>query len=327
MRVGKTDLDVSRLTLGTWAFAGGAVWGEQDAKSSIATVHAALDKGLTTFDSAPGYGDGEAERVLGLALERRRAEAVIATKIPQEQLAYGDVLASCEASLKRLRTDYIDLLQVHWANREIPMEESVRAFRKLKEQGKVRYIGVCNFGPQDMRDWLAAGGEMVSNQLPYSLLSRAIEFEIIPQSRGHGVSILPYTPLMQGLLAGKFASADDVPEGRARFRHFSGTRRSARHGEAGCEAETFAAIGEIGRLAKELGLPMEHLALAWLLHQDTVASVIVGARNADQLLENLRATNVELSPETLVALNKATEDVKQHLGRNPDLWENPGRYR
>ncbi len=327
MRVGKTDIEVSRLTLGTWAFAGGKIWGDQDLKTSITTVHAALDNGLTTFDSAPGYGAGEAERVLGLALEGRRAEAVIATKVAPEQLGYQDLLESCEASLKRLRTDYIDLLQVHWPSHAIAMEESIRAFRKLKEQGKVRYIGVCNFGPRDMRDWLAQGGEMVSNQLPYSLLSRAIEYEIIPDSRERGISILPYSPLMQGLLAGKFATADDVPEGRARSRHFSGTRRSARHGEAGCEEETFAAIEEIGVLAEQVGLPMERLALAWLLHQDSVASVIVGARNIDQLMENLPAKDVALSTEILQALNGATGRLKQLLGPNPDLWESPGRFR
>jgi aryl-alcohol dehydrogenase-like predicted oxidoreductase len=327
MKLGTTDLEVSPLTLGTWAFAGGALWGEQALEQSIAAVHAALDNGITVFDTAPGYGDGESERVLGRALDQRRGEAIIATKVSPTKLAYADTLASVEASLKRLRTDHVDLLQVHWANHEVPFAETISAFNKLKEQGKVRHVGVCNFGPRDMVEWIAAGGELVSNQLPYSLLTRSIEFEIVPECERAVVSILPYSPLMQGMLTGKYRTADEVPEGRARSRHFSKNRPGVRHGESGCEAATFEVLERIRVVSDDLGVPMEQVALAWLLSKRPVASVIVGARDAQQVEKNIRSTRLVLPPEVLLELDEATVEVKQHLGANPDLWEGNGRYR
>lgn len=323
----KHGLEFSRLTLGTWAFAGGKMWGEQDEQRSIRTVHAALDAGITVFDSAPGYGAGESERVLGKALEGRRDEAVIATKVSRSELAAADLVASCDASLERLRTDVIDLLQIHWANHEVPFEETAGALMKLKEQGKVRHIGVCNFGPKDFKAWLETGAEMVSNQLPYSLLTRGIEFEIVPLCVEANVAILPYSPLMQGLLTGKFKTPDEVPDPRSRSRHFRHDRPMARHGEPGCEQETFAAIRAIGEVARREGCTMEALALGWLLRKPQVASVIVGARDEEQVVKNLEAAGTRLSDEVIEELDGLTDTVKHLLGGNPDIWETPSRFR
>jgi aryl-alcohol dehydrogenase-like predicted oxidoreductase len=320
-------LEFSRLTLGTWAFAGGKMWGEQDDQESIRAVHAALDAGITVFDSAPGYGAGESERVLGKALEGRRGEALIATKVSRSELAATDLVASCEASLERLRTDVIDLLQIHWPNHEIPFAETAGALMKLKEQGKVRHIGVCNFGPLDFQAWLETGADIVSNQLPYSLLTRGIEFDIVPLCEKADVAILPYSPLMQGLLTGKFKTPDEVPDPRSRSRHFRHDRPMARHGEPGCEEETFATIRAIGELAKREGCTMEALALGWLLRKPQVASVIVGARNEEQVLKNLKASQTSLSADVVAELDRLTDEVKQLLGSNPDMWENPSRFR
>jgi aryl-alcohol dehydrogenase-like predicted oxidoreductase len=289
-------------------------------------VHAALERGINCFDSAPGYGDGEAERILGLALEGKRDQAVILTKVSTGEQSRADLIASCDASLRRLKTDYLDLLQVHWPSPDVPFEETIATFAGLKEQGKVRFTGVCNFSDLDMRRWLAAGGEMISNQLPYSLLTRAIEFDILPECEEHGVVSLAYSSLMQGLLTGKFRTADEVPEGRARSRHFRNDRPVARHGEAGCEEQTFAAIERVREISKEVGEPMEAVSLAWVLAQPTVASAIVGARSVEQMEANVRGMQINLSGEVVQSLNAATDEVKQILGSNPDIWESPGRY-
>ena len=165
----------------------------------------------------------------------------------------------------------------------------------------------------------------ISNQLAYNLLFRAIEFEIAPLCRENQIGITPYSSLAQGLLTGKFASADDVPEGRARTRHFSCDRPQARHGEPGAEVETFEAIARIRRISDDAGIPMNRLALAWLLAQPGVTSVIAGARNADQARANALAADMQLSDDTLAALTASTDPLKHKLGPNPDMWSREPR--
>lgn len=325
MKLGKTDLEVSPLTLGTWVFAGDQLWGKQDKLESIRTIHAALERGINFFDSAPAYGDGKAEKRLGQALDGRRDSAVIGTKISHQHQKADDLIKSCERSLKLLRTDYIDLLQIHWPVADVPTEETIWALETLKRQGKVRYTGLCNFGVQQLEDWQRHGGEVVSNQVSYSLLWRGIEYEIVPKCEEAGIAVLSYSPLMQGLLTGKFHTADEVPEGRARSRHFRGDRPLARHGESGCELETFSAIERVREISRHMGLPMSAVALAWLVQHPFVGSVIFGARSVKQLEQNLFALEVELPQETVNELNAATNEVKAILGLNPDMWESPGR--
>ena len=320
-------MEIPRLTLGTWVFAGDALWGPQDLAESISTIHASIEHGLNLFDSAPGYGNGKSEEVLGLALEDRRDQALIATKVSRENVTREGIRTSCEESLKRLRTDYIDLLQIHWPNYEVPFEEVIEPFSKLKEEGKIRAIGVCNFGKPDVEEWFALGGEMVSNQLPYSILTRSIEFEIVPACARHGVAVLPYSPLMQGLLTGKFKNADEVPEGRARSRHFRADRPVARHGEPGCEELTFATIDRLRNIAAREGIPMGQLSLAWLLAQETVGSTIVGARSTEQLEDNIASLDHILSKGLIEEMSAATDEVKEYLGTNPDIWQVPSRIR
>ena len=276
-KLGKTDITVSAVAMGCWALAGDALWGPQDDSDSIAAVHAALDLGVNLFDTAEGYGDGYSEMVLGKALAGRRREAVIATKVSPTHLSRDGIQKACERSLRRLNTDYIDLYQIHWASREVPIAETFAALEGLRSQGKVRAIGVCNFGVRDLSDFLAVG-RCETNQLPYSLLWRGIEFEIRQKCQDNEVGILCYSPLAQGLLTGKFASADDVPEGRARTRYFSKDRPLARHGEDGFEEDTFAAIDQIRRICARIDVPMAEVALAWLLHQPGVTSVRAGAK-------------------------------------------------
>ncbi len=326
-QLGKTDINVSILALGCWAFAGGGTWGEQDDNASIKTVHAALDLGITFFDTAPAYGNGKSEEVLGKALKGRRTQAIIADKISRADLSKDALIASCENSLKLLQTDHIDLLQIHWPHPDIPVEETVSALYKLKQDGKVRTIGVCNHGLLDMDDYLNAEGEMLTNQLPYSLLWRGIEFEILPKCQEKNIGILPYSPLMQGLLTGKYRSPDEVPEGRARTRHFSKERRGSRHEEEGCEELTFTTIAKIRELCQEINQSMAQVALAWLYHQSLVISVLAGARNPEQVQTNAASVSENLNDEIIQHLTEETDELKRVLGPNPDMWAKESRFR
>lgn len=324
-KLGKTDIEVSAVAMGCWVLAGGPTWGPQAESDSIAAIRAALDVGVTLFDTAEGYGDGESERVLGRALAGRRHEAVIATKVSRSNLSGDEVQRACERSLRCLQTDYIDLYQIHWPSRIVPLEETMAALGRLREQGKVRAIGVCNFGVEDLDDLFRVGWAE-ADQLPYSLLWRTIEREIQPRCVEKGMGILCYSPLVHGLLTGKFSSPDEVPEGRARIRLFSGDRPQTRHGEAGCEAEAFAAIEAIRRIGKEIGEPMASVAAAWVLYQPGVTSVIAGARRPDQIEQTARAADLALSPEIVDRLTEATSEVKRAVGSNPDMWQSESRF-
>ena len=323
-----TELRVSVIAMGSWALAGDMAWGDQSERDSLAAARAAVDAGINFFDTAPGYGDGLSERRLGQGLEGVRDQVVIATKIGPESMRAEAVAASVERSLRNLRTDYIDLLQIHWPSREVPLAETWGALEALRAQGKVRHLGVSNFGVLDLVDVLALG-HPVTNQVPYSLLARAIEYEIAPACKRAGVGLLCYSPLLWGLLAGTYQSADEVPDGRARSRHFSPARKLIRHREPGCEQETFEAIASLRAEAGRLGVAMSDVAVAWLLHQPNVTSVLTGIRRPEQAGANARGAALQLDADTLSRLAGATEPVKRALGKNPDLWQSgdSSRYR
>ena len=327
-QLGNSTLKVSPIGVGFWGIVGGDYWGPQEESDTIDTVHSALDAGINFIDTAEGYGDGYSEEMLGRALKGRRDEAIIATKVSQSNLAPAEIRAACESSLKRLQTDYIDLYQVHWPSRDIPFEDTMAALLDLQNAGKIRVIGVSNFGKLDMPDMLQCG-RYEANQLPYSLLWRAIEYDIQPQCVEHNIGILPYSPLNQALLTGRYDKADDMPYARTRSRHFRGDRRDSRHGTAGCEAETFAAIAAIRDICEDISQSMVHVSLAWLLHKPAVASVLAGARNPQQIESNLMAADLSLSAETMQRLDGATADLKAIFGPDPDMWMSgeDSRYR
>lgn len=325
-QIGQTDLFVSPIAMGCWTIAGDAVWGRQDEADSIATIHAALDSGINFFDTAEVYGDGYSEQVLGAALAGLRHEVVIATKFNPSYRSAAEIQRACENSLRRLKTDFIDLYQLHWPNRNLPVTAILETMAALMQQGKIRAAGVCNFGVEDMHDLLSAG-RCETNQLPYSLLWRAIEFEIKEQCLENNVGILAYSPLVQGLLTGRFSSADEVPEERARTRHFSKNRPQTRHNEPGQEAETFKTIDRIRHICLDIHEPMARAAIAWVLQQSGIVSVLVGARRPEQILENVAAAELELPPEVIQQLDEATAGLKKKLGANPDLWQSESRFR
>lgn len=318
-KLGNSSLEVSVVTLGCMTFTGDSNWGPQDEKDSVETVRAAYDAGITFYDTAEGYADGMTEALLGKALGADRKRVMIASKVSASNLTKEKLLASCEASLKRLGTDYLDLYQIHWPSREIPIEETMDALLRLKEQGKIREIGVSNYGVLDL-DTVLTYNVVVSNQLAYNMLFRGIEYSVLPKCMENGIGVLTYSSLAQGLLSGKYKTANDFPVGRARTKIFSKNREGARHGLDGCEELAFAAIDKIRSICADIGEDMADVALAWSLAQPGITSVIAGGRTAAQALQNAKGADITLAPDVLSALNKATEAVKAHLGDDADPW-------
>jgi len=324
--IGQTDINVSAVCMGCWAIADPGAWGPQDEQDAIDAIEASLDAGVTFFDTAEGYGAGASEELLGRVLKPHRHRIVIATKAGSRHMAADDILEACDDSLRRLQTDHIDLYQLHWPSRNVSFEETAGALDTLVTQGKVRAVGVSNFGPLDLAAFLGTR-RAEADQVAYSLLFRSPEYELLPVCAENRVSVLCYSSLAAGLLTGKFARADDVPAGRARTRHFSGDRARARHGEDGAEELTFAALAQVRELAAERGLPMAHVALAWLLRQEAVTSVIAGARNAAQARQNAAAAEIELPGDLVARLAEVTDPLKQKLGRSLDPWQSESRAR
>jgi aryl-alcohol dehydrogenase-like predicted oxidoreductase len=325
-KFGSTDIDISTIVMGCWAIGGGYTWGEQDERDSIDTIRAAIDAGINMFDTAEFYNDGISEEVLGKGLSGRRNEVLIATKAWPDNLTADKLIRACERSMKRLRTDYIDLYQIHWPNWNVPLEESLGAMEKLKQDGKIRFIGVSNFGVRDLTEAVGCA-EIVTDQLVYSLLFRAIEYEILEKCRKAQLGVLAYSPLAQGLLTGKFKEPDEVDDERARVRWFSKNRSGTVHDSEGCEKEAFEAVEKIQAICDDIGEPMANVALAWVLQQPGVTAVLAGARKPDQIINNALAVDLELTREVLNSLSDATEEVKKKIGPNADPWRTASRIR
>ena len=335
-RCGTTGLSLPVLGIGCWAFGGGEYWGAQDQHDVDAVVSVALEHGANFFDSAEGYNEGRSEEALGVALKGRREKALIGTKVAPSNAQPAVLRQHCEASLRRLQCEQIDLYMVHWPISDYSVEDAFATLEDLRKEGKIGAIGVSNFGVQQLGEVLACGVKLSANQLCYNLLSRAIEVEVGPFCHAHELGILAYMPLLQGLLTGKYASADEMPPSRTRTRHFRGDRPSSRHGEAGAEAETFAAIAGIRTVADELGVPLSQLALAWILNQTwpatsqpAITCVLAGIRSVAQFNDNLPGLQLQLSPETVQRLNHLTTPLLEKVGSSPDYYESSqsGRIR
>ena len=326
-KIPKTDIEVSVVCMGCWALAGGRLWGAQDEADALAAIRTSLDLGVNFFDTAEGYGSGGSEEMLAKGLGDRRSEVVIATKVsPNHLTSEADLREACERSLKHLHTDVIDLYQVHWPNWNVPIAETLATMEKLKDEGRIRCYGVSNFGPRDLAEATAHGSVSV-DQVAYNLLWRGVEFELQEICDREQVGILCYSPMMQGLLTGKFATAEDVPDERARCRLFSSERETSRHGGPGHEAELFEVIAEVRRVADEAGVPMGHASLAWLIAQPAVTAAIAGSRNAEQAKRNAAAGDAPLAQQVAEALSDATLKLKKAVGPRLDLWQTEGRIR
>jgi aryl-alcohol dehydrogenase-like predicted oxidoreductase len=282
-RITGTDVTVSRVALGTWAI-GGWMWGGSDERQAIATIDAALACGITLIDTAPAYGFGRSEEIVGkaLAASGRRAEAVIATKVGLEwrdgkvcrNASRRRILQEIEDSLRRLRTDTIDLYQVHWPDPLVEIEETAATMRQLHEEGRIRAIGVSNFSVPQMERFRAVA-PLHAVQPPYNLFERGIDADILPYCRAHGIALLGYGPLCRGLLTGRITAAtrfdgDDLRNTDPKFRpprlpHY------------------LAAVAELDRLARRrYGKRVLPLAVRWMLDRG-ITTALWGARRPEQL--------------------------------------------
>lgn len=317
--MGESRIPISSITLGCMTFTGDSNWGPQDRQDSIETIRTALDVGVCSFDTAESYAQGLTEEILGEALGSDRTKVSIFSKVAAKNLRPDDLIAACEGTLRRIGTDYIDLYQIHWPNPSIPIEETMGALLRLKEQGKIREIGVSNFGKVDM-DVVLPYQAVVSNQLAYNLFFRGIEYSILPKCRENGISVMTYSSLAQGLLTGKYRSGNEFPVGRARTKIFACTREGSKHGGSGCEELVFKALYRLDELCKDAGHPMADVALAWNIAQEGIASVIAGARTKEQVLVNSHAAELELSEAFLREITELTEPIKAFFGDDADPW-------
>lgn len=342
-RCGKSDLFLPELGIGCWSFGGGKYWGEQTQGDVDNIVSSALDLGCNYFDTAEVYNDGDSEKSLGSALKGRRDKALIGSKVSPHNTAPETLRTHCEASLKRLGTDYIDLYMVHWpihphSLRHFSEDEKVIStppsvhdafltLEELQKEGKIRYLGVSNYGVGQLTELLNIDSNIVSNELCYNLLSRMIEMEILPFCRNNGLGVIGYMPLMQGLLTGKYTTLDDIPFQRTRSRHFNGRREGSRHGEEGQEKLLLQTLSQFDKISNESGIPIHQLALSWSIANSDMTCTVNGVRSVKQLEDNVQAVGLNLKKEIVLALNEAGEQLKTALGSSPDLYESKQKSR
>ena len=328
VNLGKTQIKVSELSLGCWQFAGGIYWGEQDDRDSIGTIDAAIDLGINFLDTAEAYEDGYSERLVGKALKGKRDKVVLATKTGGMNFYADNLVKACEDSLQKLQTDYIDLYYLHWPNNKVPFSEPMEGLYRLKKQGKIRAGGISNFGLKqlamledtDMMDLLEV------HQLPYNLFWRSIEYGIQQRSIELGLDIVCYSTLAQGLLAGRYESAAEVPDNLKVVRFYSDPE-GVRHGGKGCEEEVFAALRELRPLCEEAGLTMPQASLAWLYRQKGVTTLLTGPRNIGELKQNVECIGIKISDEMADKMTALSEKVKVKIGGNTDMWMNGEKIR
>ncbi len=315
--LGNSGLKISEITYGNWLTHGSQV--ENDTATQC--VRAALDAGITTFDTADVYANTKAETVLGDALVGTRRESVeIFTKVfgptgpkgPNDAgLSRKHILESINASLKRLKTDYVDLYQAHRFDHETPLEETMQAFADAVRQGKVLYVGVSEWTADQLRAGheLATqlGVQLISNQPQYSMLWRVIEAEVVPTSTELGISQVVWSPIAQGVLTGKYKPGQPLPEGSRATDDKGGANMIKRF----MRDDVLEKVQQLQPVADEVGLSMAQLAIAWVLQNPNVATAIIGASRPDQVHENVKASGVEIPAEALSRIDEVLGDLPE----------------
>jgi aryl-alcohol dehydrogenase-like predicted oxidoreductase len=313
--LGTSGLKVSEIIYGNWLTHGSQV--END--TATACVNAALDAGVTTFDTADTYANGAAETVLGKALKGQRRESLeILTKVywptgpagPNDSgLSRKHIMESIHGSLRRLQTDYVDLYQAHRYDLETPLEETMQAFADLVRQGKVIYVGVSEWTANQIRAGQALaqdlGIHLVSNQPQYSMLWRVIEGEVIPTSRELGISQIVFSPIAQGVLTGKYLPGAEPPAGSRATDEKGGADMIKRF----LNDPVLEAVQQLQPIADDLSIPMANLAIAWVLANDNVAGAIVGASRPEQITSNAKASGISLNDEVLKKVEEVLGDL------------------
>lgn len=309
--LGRTGVQVSELCLGTMMFGG-----KTDEAGSIPIIDKAIDSGINFVDTANVYSRGRSEEVVGKALKGggKREKIVLATKVhgqmdPDDPNGRGvsrrHIIAQCEASLKRLQTDYIDLYQLHRPMSSIPIDESLRALDDLVRSGKVRYIGTSNFAAWQLVESLWVSREFgldrfVCTQPPYNLMDRRVEREIVPMAVTYGLGIIPWSPLAGGFLTGKYQRGEERPKG-ARHEQRTPDTTSALFSD-----RAFDVIETLGKIAKEKSCTTSRLALAWCKEQPGITAPIIGPRTMDHLLDNLGALEVSITAEDRTRIDEVS---------------------
>ncbi len=307
--LGNSGLKISEITYGNWLTHGSQV--ENDVATQC--VHAALDAGITTFDTADVYANTKAEQVLGDALKGQRRESLeIFTKVywptgpggPNDSgLSRKHVMESVNASLTRLGTDYVDLYQAHRFDTETPLEETMQAFADIVRQGKALYIGVSEWTADQIRAGHALakdlGFQLISSQPQYSMLWRVIEDEVVPTSQELGLSQIVWSPMAQGVLSGKYVPGQPLPEGSRATDEKGGARMIQRF----MTDDVLGRVQQLKPVADELDLSMAQLAIAWVLQNDNVAAALVGASRPEQVAENVKASGVTIPAELMARID------------------------
>lgn len=288
-------LKVSNITFGCWELGGGQ-WEKASDEVNLAVLAEALALGINSFDTAEGYGNGHSEEILGQALAGKRDQAIVATKVSPDHLAADDVRAAVERSLKRLGTDYLDIYYVHWPNAAIPLAETMRALRLLKDEGSIRAIGVSNFSLPQLKEAMAVVPVDVI-QPEYSLLCRDIEEDVVPYCREHRIGILSYSSVAKGILTGAY----HFGHGTVAASDFRANRRLflSEHLEA---AEPL--VENIRTIARNHDVSMAQVAIAWLLAQPQMSSAIVGTQSVEHLRDNVRAVALRLTKDEIQSLDR-----------------------
>lgn len=320
-----TELDLSVITFGAWA-AGGWMWGGTERKGAVEAIRASYDLGVNAIDTAPVYGQGTSEEIVGEAIKGiPRDKVYLLTKYGMRwDLAKGtlashskdnsgkdidiykyagkeSVIKECEDSLRRLRTDYIDLYQIHWPDVTTPIQETMEAVAQLIEQGKVRYAGVCNYDVDQLME-ASKYVDIISNQVPYSMVKRGIEKEVVPYCLDQQKSILAYSPMERGLLTGKMKPGHVFSEGDHRAGLYFFSEENLRR--------TNAFLETIKPVADEKGISMGQLVLLWTLEQPGITIALVGARNAEQAIQNAKAADARLSTEEITFISTELDKLE-----------------
>ncbi|MGV3508346.1 MAG: aldo/keto reductase [Sphingobacteriaceae bacterium] len=323
-KIGESDLELSVITFGAWA-AGGWMWGGTEQNDSVNAIRAAYDAGVTSIDTAPVYGQGLSEQLVGEAIKGLSRDKVqILTKYGlQWETKQGEfyfksknnegkeidiykyagrdgIIKECETSLKLLGTDYIDLYQIHWADPTTPIDETMEAVQLLIQQGKVRYAGVCNYTADQMAE-AEKTVSLVSNQVPYSMVKREIEEELVPYCIANKKSILAYSPMERGLLTGKIKPGHQFSEGdhRAGVKYFSP--------ENIVNVNLF--LDKIKHIADDKGITLGQLVLRWTIDKPGITIALAGARTAEQAVQNAKASEVKISEEEMRYINAQLDEL------------------
>ncbi|OQB20801.1 MAG: General stress protein 69 [Firmicutes bacterium ADurb.Bin182] len=326
IRLNASEIEVSRIAIGTWSFGGddASYWGKQEQADVDALVFHALDTGVNFFDTAMSYNDGKSEKSLGMALKGCRERAVICNKIPLqsfEELKTGE--QRILHSLKRLQTDYIDVMMMHWPSKNLDlMAANLDLLKRMQTKGYIRAIGVSNFGPGALEFTEKEGVTPALNEIAYNLMTRGAEYETLPYCKAHKIPAAAYMPLMQGILTGKYTSIADIPPARRRTTHFDQANNTAiRHGGSGHEATLGVFLRELRKAALDTGIEACVLSMAWLQQRPGVGVTMVGCRSIEQLDENLAAMRVVLDADIMARLDSISEALKAEMGYNIDLWQ------